>query len=142
MILNVIFIVKLLISHKILEVFVICLNLNESQYFFQKVTLFSSTQMIASIFLLYILLLNSTRNGNLLRKMTGYYLLSSFEAWNSIAPIAKSELLTLIQKRIEVSEEISIGATVMAFSSISKTACYVQFQIHILLLLCYSVQVH
>ena len=46
-----------------------------------------------------------------------------------------SLLLKLIWKGAKVSEEISTRATVMAFFSASKAACYIRFQIHILLLL-------
>ena len=45
--------------------------------------------------------------------MTEYYLLFFFEVWESMASIAKLELLALIWKNTEVSEEMSTGAMVM-----------------------------
>ena len=52
-----------------------------------------------------------------------------------MAPITKLELSALIQKEAEISKKISIKAIVMASFSTSKTACYTEFQIYVLLLL-------
>jgi len=52
-----------------------------------------------------------------------------------MAPVAKLELSALMQKRAEISGEISTRAIVMAFFSTSKTTCCAGFQIYVLLLL-------
>ena len=72
---------------------------------------------------------------DLLRKVTRYYLPSSFKACNNIALITKSELSASIQKRTEVSGKVSTETTVIASFNAMKAAFCKELQICILLLL-------
>ena len=132
------FLVEFLDSYEVLKVFMAHIDLNKNQSSFQKVMPFIQCidNCENSLIMYFIVVLYQKQK--LTKKGDWILLIIFFEAWNSMAPIAKSKLSASTQKKTKVSEMISMEAAVIGFFSISKATYYAILQLYVLLLLVIS----